>query len=120
MGAWSVVILLTAMLVQVVLGLFTEDVDGLASGPLSYLVSYDTARWAAETHEVFFNVLMALICLHIVFIAFYWLYKKDNLVGPMITGNKNGIDTTDLKQAPLWLALIILSATVAFVWWLVT
>jgi cytochrome b len=120
MGGWSVVILLSAMLLQILLGLFSEDVDGLASGPLSYWVSYDIGRWAAETHEVFFNVLIALIVIHLVFVLFYVFYKKDNLILPMITGLKNGVDTANLRIAPLWLALTLIAASSVFVWWLVT
>ena len=119
MGGWSVVVLLTAMVVQVVLGLFAEDVDGLASGPLSYTVSYDTARWAAEIHEEFFNVLMFFVVLHVVFVFFYLFYKKDNLIVPMIIGTKSGIDTSTLRSAPLWLAVIVMAIATAFVWWLV-
>ena len=120
MGAWAVVLLIVAMLFQVTLGLFAEDVDGLASGPLSFYVSYDTARWAAETHEDFIDILLALIGLHIAFVFFYVIYKKDNLIAPMITGSKPALDTSNLKQAPLWLALMVLVISVGFVWWLVT
>ncbi len=120
MGAWSVVLLLSAILIQVVLGLFTEDVDGLASGPLSYLVSYDTARLAAEVHEEFFSVLMLLVTLHIVFIFYYLFYKRENLIKPMLTGVKANIDSSDLVQAPLWRAALILLVIIAGVWWLVS
>lgn len=120
MGAWSVVLLLTFLIAQVMLGMFAEDVDGLASGPLSYYVSYDTARWAAEMHEEIFNVLLALIAVHIVFIGFYLLYKKDNLIGPMITGQKANVDTSELKLAPLWLAFIVLIIAIVAVWLMVT
>src|SRR5690606_36737039 len=55
LGGWSELLLCSLLLGQIVLGLFSEDVDGLASGPLSYLVSYDRARWAAYTHELLFD-----------------------------------------------------------------
>src|SRR5688572_22217569 len=42
LGGWSVVALLLAMIVQVSLGLFATDIDGIESGPLSHLVSFDT------------------------------------------------------------------------------
>lgn len=120
MGAWSVVLLLLLMLAQVLLGLFSEDVDGLASGPLSFWVSYDTGRWAAETHEDLFDYLLAFIALHVGVIFFYLIYKKDNLILPMITGKKDKVDTQSLRFSPTWLALIILAMSSAFVWWLVT
>ena len=120
MGAWSVVILLAMMLTQVFLGLFSEDVDGLASGPLSYEVSYETGLWAADMHEDFFDYLIAFIGLHIVFVLFYQFYKKDNVITPMISGKKPNIDTQELRTAPLWLAAIVLAVSAVLVWWLVS
>ncbi len=35
--------MMTLMLAQVLIGLFVSDVDGLESGPLSHLVSFDPA-----------------------------------------------------------------------------
>jgi len=37
--------------VQVGLGLFASDEDGIMQGPLARLVSFDTADWAREWHE---------------------------------------------------------------------
>src|SRR4051812_31713006 len=64
LGALSVVALLTAVAAQIGLGLFAVDEDGLESGPLSYLISFDTARTAAAIHHKMFWVLVALIALH--------------------------------------------------------
>ena len=41
LGALSVIALLVLLLTQVTLGLFAVDVDGLESGPLSHLVSFE-------------------------------------------------------------------------------
>ena len=46
-GAWSVLAMILVMLVQVGLGLFASDIDGLESGPLSHLVDFDASRAAA-------------------------------------------------------------------------
>ena len=119
MGAWSVVILLALMLAQVFLGLFSEDVDGLASGPLSYEVSYETGLWAADMHEDVFDYLIAFIVLHIVFVFFYLFYKKDNLIAPMISGQSQDLDTQELQTAPLWLAALVLAISAGLVWLLV-
>ncbi|MEX1032702.1 MAG: cytochrome b/b6 domain-containing protein [Cellvibrionaceae bacterium] len=119
LAGWSTVLLLGLVLTQVLLGLFSEDVDGLASGPLSYKVSYDTGRWAAETHEDFFNVLLAFITLHITAAFFYLLYKKINLISPMITGKTPVITTETNRIAPLWRAVFGFILASLFVWWLV-
>src|ERR1700726_3554826 len=44
LGALSVLALLGLLLAQVTLGLFSVDVDGIESGPLSHWVSFETGR----------------------------------------------------------------------------
>lgn len=86
LGGWSVVALLLMVCIQFVSGLFAVDVDGIESGPLSYLVDFDRGRSAARAHVIGFNVLMALITMHVVAILFYYLVKRRNLIKAMITG----------------------------------
>lgn len=88
LGGWSVMLMLLLFSAQVILGLFAVDIDGLESGPLSRFVSFDQGRRAAELHGVVFNLLLATICLHLLAILFYAVIRRDNLVGPMITGMK--------------------------------
>lgn len=88
----SVFAMLMALVTQIATGLFSVDVDGLESGPLAVLVSFDTGRQFAEVHEFNFNLLAALIGLHIAAIAFYHFVVKENLVGPMITGRRSRAD----------------------------
>ena len=85
LGAMSVVALLGLMLLQVAFGLPLSDEDGVVSGPLNRLVSFDTAEWAHEVHEILFNLLLALIALHVAAIIFY-RWKGRHLVGAMVTG----------------------------------
>lgn len=85
LGGYSVIAMLGALCVQVGTGLFAVDVDGLESGPLSYLVSFDQGRAAAEVHEIAFTLLQALIVLHLLAIAYYRLRGR-RLIGPMLTG----------------------------------
>lgn len=85
-GAYSVMAMLLALTVQIVSGLFSTDTDGLESGPLSFLVSFDSARLAATIHAWSFNILLGLIVLHIAAIISYQLLRGRNLVGPMISG----------------------------------
>jgi cytochrome b len=97
LGALSILALLILLFTQIGLGLFAVDVDGLESGPLSYLVSFDVGRACADVHEVVFNILMLVITLHVGAILFYAFFKRDNLLGPMITGKK---EVTTEVQAP--------------------
>jgi cytochrome b len=92
-----------AMLVQVTLGLFATDIDGLESGPLSHLVSFDGGRTFAEAHELSFDVLIVLIAVHIVAVVFHLLYDRNNLTGPMLNGRKHvGGESSEMRRASLW------------------
>lgn len=88
----SVFALLLVLATQITTGLFSVDVDGLESGPLAVLVSFDTGRQFAEVHEFNFNLLAALIGLHITAIAIYRFVLKEKLVRPMITGRRSRAD----------------------------
>jgi cytochrome b len=88
MGGWNVVILLIFLLLQVLLGLFAVDVDGIESGPLSYLVSFETGRAAAKLHGRVFHLLEVFIALHLAAILFYHFYKRQNLTAAMIVGTR--------------------------------
>lgn len=117
LGGWSVAAMLTLMLAQVLIGLFVSDVDGLESGPLSHLVSFDTSRTLAEIHEVVFNLILAFIGVHIAAILFYLLVKKDNLVVAMLTGHRRNVRMRAMQPVPAWRILpgIVLASGV--VWW---
>jgi cytochrome b len=88
MGGWSVLALLALLLAQCALGLFATDVDGIESGPLDDLVSFETGRRIAHWHGLIFDGLLALVTLHIAAILFYALYRRDDLLGAMIHGYK--------------------------------
>lgn len=123
LGALSVVAILLALLAQVGLGLFATDTDGLWSGPLSRFVDYDTAYEMAELHESAFNILLALIGLHIAAIVFYLVVKRANLVGPMITGRRKVGETGPeggIAAVPLWRLALGLALSAGVVWYLWT
>lgn len=88
MGGWSVVALLTLLIVQVGLGLFASDDDGLETGPLNHLVSFAVAETITELHEIMFNVLVGFIALHVATVLFYQFVRRDNLIAPMLGGSK--------------------------------
>ena len=86
LGGLSVVAMLMVLVVQASLGLFAVDVDGFNDGPLSFLVSYDAAREAAELHAMVVDGLLILVGLHIAAVLFHLLYKRENLTKAMLTG----------------------------------
>ncbi|HET8881100.1 MAG TPA: cytochrome b/b6 domain-containing protein [Solimonas sp.] len=88
MGGWSVLAMLALLLSQTTTGLFAVDTDGIESGPLSHLVRFATGRRFAAVHEWSFNVLLTLIGLHVAFVLFYGIYKREPLVAAMLVGRK--------------------------------
>jgi cytochrome b len=119
LGAMSVAALLALTGVQLGLGLVASDEDGLMQGPLAYLVSPETSEAAVELHDDLFNVLLALIAIHVAAIIFYRFRGKD-LLKPMITGNAEvdpGVEA--MKPGKWWVALFCLAAAIAITRWVI-
>lgn len=108
LGSFSVFALLGAIAIQVGLGLFATDNDGLMEGPLAGLVSLNMSETLTDLHESWFNILLGLIGLHIAAILIYVL-KGKNLVGPMVTGNGDvPAGAEPLRKSRWWAALLAL------------
>ena len=86
LGALNVLAMLLSLLIQIGSGLVQIDDDDFVEGPLSGLVSYDTALFAHDVHEVSFKILLGLIVLHLLAIFYYELFRRRSLVRPMFTG----------------------------------
>jgi len=121
LGALSVVALLGLLFAQIVLGLFTVDVDGIESGPLSTYVSFDAGRVAADWHDGLFDVLIWLVVLHVAAVLFYLLYKKENLVAAMLHGKRDyaGDPAAAMKSAS-WRSLAAGLVLAGLLTWMVT
>lgn len=119
MGGWSVVAMLLALGVQVVTGLFAVDIDGIESGPLSYLVDFEQGRFASALHEVSFNIVLGLIALHILAILFYLIVRRRNLIGRMLTGStySHASDPEPVRRAGPIPLLVTLFLSGALAWW---
>ena len=96
LGALASLVFLLLLIVQATSGLFSED-DGLFyEGPLSDLLSSDGVRTATSIHNNFAQALLVMFGLHLAAMLFYGLWKRENLVKPMLTGIKlvrsNNID----------------------------
>ena len=119
LGALSVLALLGLVGLVVGLGLFATDQDGIQPGPLSHRVSVELADAALELHEIGFNLLVALVVLHVAAIAYYWLFKRDNLLGPMLSGRREAPEgTVPLRPAAAWRAVVALLVAFLFAWWI--
>ena len=120
LGALSVVALLLLLLVQVSLGLVMSDEDGVVSGPLNRLVSFEAAERAGELHELLFNVLLGLIALHVAAILFYRLVLGKRLTGAMITGRTLAHGGAEpMRRGKWWAAVLCLIAGIAITRWII-
>lgn len=88
LGGWSVLALLLALSAQVLTGLFLDPEDYINTGPLAGWVSTDWNRLALSWHHRLAWLVAALVVLHIGAIVFYRLWKREDLVTPMITGRR--------------------------------
>jgi cytochrome b len=84
-GGLMVVVLLLVVGIQAFSGLFNAD-DVVFEGPFYDNVSEATAKFAGFVHGRMFNILLALIALHVLVIAVYRFWKHENLVRAMVTG----------------------------------
>jgi cytochrome b len=119
LGALSVVALLGLVSLQVGLGLIASDEDGLMQGPLVNLVSIGVSDTATELHEELFNVLLALIGLHIAAILYY-RFKGKKLVSPMITG-KGEVEpgVQPMRPGKGWVAILCLIVAIGITRWII-
>lgn len=113
-GGLSVIVLLSLILVQAISGLFSTD-DIASEGPLYLLVSNKVANFFTKIHKFNFKLLIPLILIHIGAIYFYFLYKKENLIKPMITGYKTTKENSILKPVKIWVAFMLLFLSIGIV-----
>jgi cytochrome b len=117
LGALSVLAMLGLLLLQGISGLFNSD-QVLWFGPLSEAVSRRIADWMHDAHQWGETALLIFIGVHIAAIAFYQLFKRQQLIIAMFTGRKHCTDPSqrDARMAPWWLALLLLSLSAAALW----
>jgi len=120
LGALSVLALLGFVGIEVGLGLFSGDEDGLMSGPLAQFISLDLSEGITDLHEDLFNLLLVLIGIHVAAVLYYWLFKRQNLLGPMITG-KASLDpeAEPMRPGKWWAALLSVIAAIAITRWII-
>ncbi len=116
LGALSILALLALLLVQVGTGLFAVDIDAFEGGPFSDRVSFELGRQIAEIHELSFRALQALVVLHVGAVVFYLVWKRTNLIRPMVTGRRVLPTDPGFAPAPLWrlAAGMVLAAAAAW------
>ena len=131
-GALSVFALLFVLSVQVFTGLFVDD-EIAFQGPLAKYVPNFIVSFLSEIHEGNQVIIYTLIAIHISAIWFYKKYKGENLIKPMLTGDKEIDPSEEANYLPSdlgqpskdgilqrALALILFSAIAIVVGYLIT
>ena len=123
LGAFSVFGLLAVLAAQVGSGLFAED-DVSNIGPLNKFVSGATSEWLTHWHRRYGQWLMiSLMLLHVAAILYYLLRKKQNLVRPMLSGDKplpGDVPASADHGRSRALAALLVAGCAALVAWLVS
>jgi cytochrome b len=87
-GSLLLLILLSSMTFQAISGLFIESADFFESAPLAGYISETTMKQLNSWHHLNAKLLLLLVGLHLCAIFYYLLWKKENLIQPMISGWK--------------------------------
>lgn len=89
LGSVAVLALLFFALLQAAAGLFSADEAATAAGPLAKMASATWVQAATLYHtRIGKIILIVLVQLHIAAIAFHRIRRGENLVRPMLTGDK--------------------------------
>ncbi len=86
-GSLSVFALIGFVGLQALTGLFAND-DISEQGPLVRFISNATSNWFTSVHHLNKKVLIVLALTHVAAVLFYLFRKKENLIKPMLTGDK--------------------------------
>ena len=127
MEAVGTFVLIFAVLAQVGTGLFSADTDtGMVNGPLALKVADKWVERATDFHAWWINILLTLVAVHVAAVVLYLVWKRHNLIGPMITGRKRidqaiepGAPTPRLAFGSSRLAMSVLLACAALVYFIV-
>ena len=88
LGALSVFAFLTALIFQGLSGFMSDD-DISISGPWAALVPNSWVGLATKYHtEIGYPLIFLLVGVHILAVLYYLFIKKQNLIRPMIDGDK--------------------------------
>ena len=122
LGAFSVFAMLVMLLAQVSTGLISDD-EISAAGPLTKFVSNATVSLASSYHVTIGKIVVIfLVVTHLVAIVFYLYKKRENLIKPMLHGDKLlpantpvSVDTAGTRGLALAILLVCAAAVYGLV-----
>ena len=123
-GGIMVVVLILAVLAQAVAGLFSADTDmGTVNGPLANSIADKWVDRLTSFHQSWVNVILCLVALHVLAALTYLVWKRQNLIGAMITGHKplehvaeagKPAPTLTFASGRLAISLLIVAAAIVY------
>ena len=108
-GGWMALGLLILLLAQVATGLGAND-DVTVEGPLSKYVGKEMSDRLGAIHSINFTLIELAVLAHVGAVLAYWLFKRQNLLQPMITGVKQ---LPASVRAPLLASPVLAAAAIA-------
>lgn len=88
MGALAVIAMLVVLAAQVATGLIADPDDFINVGPLASYVPPEIRSDAVGWHHLGSTAVLVLVVLHVGFVLFYYVWKREDLIRPMINGWK--------------------------------
>lgn len=123
LGALSVLGMLGLLAVQVATGLVADD-EIANTGPLVRFVSSETSLTATSWHKSWGQwLILGLVALHVAAIVFYRVAKRNNLIAPMLGGDKllpPGVPASGDGWRERALAVVLAALCAAGVTWVVS
>lgn len=114
LGGWSVIALLSLLLLQAISGLFNSD-DVFFTGPLYYGASVALRDAMGLVHELAFDLLLALVSLHILAVLYHQYVRKEPLLQAMVRGRAQGREG-EAAPVPAWRAVPLVLLVALALW----
>ncbi|MCZ8183086.1 MAG: cytochrome b/b6 domain-containing protein [Beijerinckiaceae bacterium] len=119
-GTAMILILLAAVGMQAMLGLFALEHNEITAGPLKRLISDETAKVITDLHVRGFNIIIAFAVIHVLANAGYGMMTGEPLIQAMVTGKKPAepyVDAAEMVPVPsvTFRALVVLAMSIVIV-----
>ena len=124
-GGWAVLLMLLLLTIQATTGMFIADEEEWVEGAFYGVFSQANSDYLYNIHHMNAEFLKIVVIVHTLMIAVYYLYAKQNLIKPMITGSMNWISKSQVPEVQfgkfstgLIVAIVVTCAVALGVGWI--